>query len=135
MAVEDRKRPGSDHAETGDALRVVATYDREGYDAFHVRDDAAVRVSDRADAVHEELVLQGIGRDYLEDRFGAGDLQCSMHRFDEITAFHFAAAEYTGLFVSVDSETDVPLATFSETCKRYMDDDVSEQSDSNRESR
>ena len=108
--------------QAGEALRVVATYDREGYDAFYVRDDAAARVSERADAVHDELVLQGIGRDYLEDLFHAGDLQCSMHRFDELTAFHFAAEEYTGLFVSVDSEAEVELATFSETCERHIAD-------------
>jgi hypothetical protein len=115
-------------AKAGDALRVVATYDREGYEAFHVRDDAAARVSERADAVHDELVLQGIGRDYLEDLFHAGDLQCSMHRFDELTAFHFTAQEYTGLFVSVDSGADVPLATFSEVCKHHMSDEAADHS-------
>jgi hypothetical protein len=109
-------------AQAGEALRVVATYDRDGYDAFYVRDDAAARVSERADDVHEELVLQGIGRDYLEDLFDAGDLSCSMHRFEEVTAFHFAADEYTGLFVSVDSEAEVELAAFSETCERHMAD-------------
>jgi hypothetical protein len=111
-------------AQAGDALRVVATYDRQGYDAFYVRDDLTDRVADRADDVHDELVLQGIGRGHLEDLFGAENLQCSMHRFDELTAFHFAAAEYTGLYVSVDSGVDVSLATFSEACKRHMDDET-----------
>lgn len=107
--------------EAGHALRVVATYDREGYEAVYVRDDVETRLSERAEAVHEDLVLRGIGRDHLEDLFGAGDLQCSMHRFEELTAFHFPAAAYTGLFVSVDSDAEVELATFAGTCKRHMD--------------
>jgi|GEM_PF-473073 len=107
-------------AQAGDALRVIATYDRAGYDPVYVRDDVAGRLTSRADAVHDELVLQGIGRGHLEDLFGAGDLECSMHRFEEMTAFHFAAGEFTGLFVSLDPDADVPLATFAEACKRYV---------------
>ncbi|MEF8850958.1 MAG: hypothetical protein V5A44_13270 [Haloarculaceae archaeon] len=107
----------------GDGLRVVATYDGDGYETVYVRGDVSLRVAERADDVHDELVLQGIGRGHLEELFGAGDLQCSMHRFEELAAFHFPAAEHTGLFVSVDSEADVSLATFAETCKRYMDGD------------
>ena len=107
-------------AEVGEALRVVATYDEDGYEAFYVREDAAPRVRDRADAVHEDLVLQGLGRGHLEDLFDAGPLQCSMHRFDELTAFHFATGEFEGLFVSVDSGADVPLASFAGTCKEFL---------------
>jgi len=113
-------------AEAGDALRVVATYDREGYEPVYVRDDLTARLTNRADAVHDELVLQGIGRGHLEDLFGAGDLQCSMHRFEGLTAFHFTAAEFTGLFVSLDSDADIQLASFTEACKRQLSDDESE---------
>jgi hypothetical protein len=109
-------------AQAGDSLRVVAAYDREGYDPVYVRDDLTTRMSARADAVHDELVLQGIGRGHLEDLFRAGELQCSMHRFEEMTAFHFAAAEFTGLFVSLDSDADIGLATFAETCEGYIPD-------------
>ncbi|MFB6138963.1 MAG: hypothetical protein ABEJ26_00850 [Halosimplex sp.] len=104
----------------GDSLRVVATYDRDGYDPVYVRSDAEDRVRSRGDRVHDELVLQGIGRGHLEDLFDAGDLQCSVHRFDDVTAFHFAAGEFSGLFVSVDSDADLPLATFAETCKGFL---------------
>ncbi|WP_436908774.1 hypothetical protein [Halosimplex marinum] len=104
----------------GDALRVVATYDRDGYDPVYVAPSAEQRVRSQAERVHDELVLQGLGRGHLEDLFDAGDLQCSIHRFDEVTAFHFASGEFSGLFVSVDSEADLPLATFSETCKEHL---------------
>ncbi|QLH84890.1 hypothetical protein HZS54_03090 [Halosimplex pelagicum] len=99
---------------------MVATYDRDGYNPVYVAPGAEERVRSQADRVHDELVLQGLGRGHLEDLFDAGDLQCSIHRFDDLTAFHFASGEFSGLFVSVDSEADLPLATFSETCKEYV---------------
>lgn len=77
-------------------------------------------MSDLADDVHDDLVLQRIGTGHLEDLFRAGELQCSMHRFETLTAFHFVAEQYTGLFVSVDSESDVPLATLAETCENHL---------------
>ncbi|WP_459191601.1 hypothetical protein [Halosimplex sp. J119] len=104
----------------GDSLRLVATYDREGYDVVHARPDAAERAEEHAERVHDELVLQGLGRGHLEDLFGAGSLECSIHRFEELTAFHFAVGEFSGLFVSVDSEADLRLATFAETCKEFL---------------
>jgi len=104
----------------GNALRVVAAYDRDGYAPVYVAPAAEERVRSQGEQVHDELVLQGLGRGHLEDLFAAGDLQCSIHRFEELTAFHFAADEFSGLFVSVDSEADLPLATFAETCKEFV---------------
>lgn len=104
------------HDLAGDALRVVATYDREGYEVRYARDDLQGRLESVADGVHQDLVLEGVGREHLESLFEAGDLRCTMHRFDELTAFHFPDDEYRGLFVSVDSDADVPLASFTDTC-------------------
>jgi len=104
------------------ALRVAATYDREGYDVRYARDDVEPRIADVADEVHDELVIQGLGREYLESLFDGGGLQCSMHRFDEMTAFHFIEDEFTGLFVSVDSDADLHLATFANTCREQLED-------------
>lgn len=107
--------------ETGDALRVVATYDREGYHLVYCRDDVSERTADRASAIHDDLVLQGIGREHLESLFDAGELHCSVHRFDDLTAFHFLASEYTGLFVSIDADSNVRLASFADTCRTHVD--------------
>lgn len=127
--------------EAGDALRVVATYDRDGYHLVYCRDDVTDRVADRAAAIHDDLVLQGIGRDHLESLFEAGELHCSVHRLDELTAFHFLASEYTGLFVSIDvrkttpsssaahqnaprsedADADVRLASFADACREHVD--------------
>lgn len=110
------------HGEAGGGLRTVAVYDREGYDLLYVREDVTSRLEELADEIHDDLVLQGIGNAHLESLFDAGELHCSIHRFDEVTVFHFVAGEYSGLFVSIDSEVDVPLATFAETCKRRLSD-------------
>jgi hypothetical protein len=121
MLVDDREGLVTDLREyVGDDLRVVAEYDADGYDAFYVREDVTTRLSDVADEIHDDLVLQGIGHGRLEGLFQAGELHCSMHRFDDLTAFHFASAEFEGLFVSIDSEADVPLATFAEACERHI---------------
>jgi hypothetical protein len=100
----------------GESLRVVAEYDRDGYEIHYVREDVGARLEARADDIHRDLVLEGISREHLEDLFGAGDLHCTMHRFEDVTAFHFADHEHEGLFVSVDSTADLPLATFADTC-------------------
>lgn len=106
--------------EAGDSLRVVATYDAEGYDVHYVRDDVQPKIEETAEDIHYELVIQGVGREYLERLFDAGELHCSVHRFDELTAFHFLKEGYTGLFVSIDSDGDVPLATFADTCRDLL---------------
>jgi len=108
----------------GDALRVVATYDTDGYDLAYCRDDVTGRMDDVASDIHDDLVLQGVGREHLESLFDAGRLHCSVHRFDDLTAFHFLDTEYTGLFVSIDSDADVRLASFADTCRESLEADA-----------
>ena len=104
----------------GDPVRVIAGYDDEGYDVQYVRDDVETKLRNVAEEIHDELVIQGMGREYLEELFQAGELHCSVHRFDDVTAFHFIDEQFTGLFVSVDSAADVPLATFTDTCRDVL---------------
>jgi len=100
-----------------DSVRVIAEYDDAGYDVQYVRDDVEAKMQTVAEEIHDELVIQGMGREYLEELFQAGNLHCSVHRFDEVTAFHFIEEQFTGLFVSIDSDADIPLATFTDTCR------------------
>lgn len=107
--------------EVGDSLRAVATYDRDGYTIVHAREGITDRVREYAEDIHTELILQGIGREHLEDLFDAGDLHCSMHRFDGLTAFHFVQAEYTGVFVSIDTDCSMDLHAFAQTVQEQLD--------------
>ena len=121
MVVADRGRlVGSLRSITIGSLRVIAAYTDEGYEPLYVRDDVTPRLSEFADEIHDDLILQGLGREYLEDLFVAGDLHCSVHCFEELTAFHFAGDGFAGLFVSVDAESNVPLTTFVEECKQSL---------------
>ena len=107
--------------DVGDGLRVVAEYTAEGYDLHYVRDDVRPKVDEmNLDRVHRELVLQGVGREYLEDLFDAGSLQCSVHRFDELTAYHFVRTEKTGGYVSVDTSAPVRMEPLVETVGRHL---------------
>ena len=104
--------------EVGEQLRVVGEYDDEGYDLLYVRDDIRPAVEELdLERIHRELVLQGIGREHLEDLYEGGRLQCSVHRFDELTACHFVESETTGRYVSIDSDATVDFETFVETCR------------------
>lgn len=107
--------------DVGDDLRVVAQYDRDGYDVVHHQSELHPRIEENAADIHRELVLQGIGRDHLERLFEAGPLHCSMHRFEELTAFHFVRSEYTGIFISIDSQANVDLVEFTTTITDYLD--------------
>ncbi|MFC3478498.1 hypothetical protein [Halobacterium litoreum] len=121
MEGEQRDALVADVRETaGDALRCVAEYDQTGYDVFYERDGLETRLERLAEDIHADLVLQEVGREHLEDLFDAGSLRCSMYRFDDLTAFHFLASDYTGLFVSVDSDADVPLCSFADACRGYL---------------
>lgn len=105
---------------SGEALRVVARYDRDGYEVTYVRDDLDVDLdADRVDDIHESLLLDGMGVGYLEDIFSAGDLECTVHTFEERAVLHFAG-EYAGLFVTVDA-LKFPFEAFVERCRRYAE--------------
>ena len=106
---------------TDEGLRVVVQFDQEGYEPVYVRDDMSQRIEELADDVHEELVLQGIGRVHVEDIFEAGALHCSAHHFEDLIAFYLAMGESEGVFLTVDSTAEVPLTRFTERCKDHVE--------------
>lgn len=106
------------HAEVGDALRSVATYDEGGYEFHHLRADVEAAYSEAdIQAVYEDLVIQGISREYMEDLFHAGGLRCSIYGFDDAAMFHFIGEGYTGLFVSMDADVELNLDAIISTAK------------------
>ncbi|GAB6859932.1 hypothetical protein ACFR97_03225 [Haloplanus litoreus] len=104
----------------GRGLRAVARYERDGITVTYERDD----VSEKAtviDRIHDELVLQELGREYLERLFQVGRWHCTMHRFEEAVCIHYTHGEFSGTFVSVDSGTDVDLDRVAEICHEYTE--------------
>jgi hypothetical protein len=99
----------------GDALRAVAVYDEHEPTIVYEREDVSNKPK-AIDDIHQELILDGMGVEYLEDLFQVGDLKCTMHRFEEAVCIHFSRAEFNGLFVSVDTNAGVDLETLAEVC-------------------
>jgi hypothetical protein len=108
-------------AATGDSLRTIAIYDTETYVFAYQRDDIRdLYVPSELDDIHEALVAEGMGSEYLEDLFNAGQLHCSNHVFEEGTMFHFLAGPNRGLFVSIDADAEVPVVDLSARCKTWL---------------
>lgn len=105
----------------GDALRSVASYHEKEHELQYLRDDIAESYSeDEINEVFHELVLSGIGRDYLEGIFHAGRIECMILGFEEAVMFHFAADATSGRFVSIDRDVDLNLDEFISTCKAVI---------------
>lgn len=104
--------------EVGDALRSVAVYDENGYEFEFIRDDVeGTYTIEEIEKVYDDLVIQGLSREFLEQLFHAGQLQCSMYGFEEATMFHFTGGDYSGLFVSIDRTRGLDLDAFISACK------------------
>lgn len=107
-------------AVAGGSLRSVAEYREKEYIVYYVREDVDRKDLD-VDKIHQNLVLDGIGREFLEDLFDAGDLQCTIHQFDEALMLHFAFPENSGLFVSVDADETVAIRELVDVCKAWFE--------------
>lgn len=94
----------------GDRLRVVGVYDAEGYEVPFWDERARASVTEeQVEALYEDLLLRELDWEFLEDLFEAGSLTCSVHRFEEVTAFHAPGPGKRGLYVSAVTGADPPL--------------------------
>ncbi|MBX0285145.1 DUF7522 family protein [Haloarcula salinisoli] len=102
--------------EVGDNLRAVATYEEKEWEIIYEREDieAKPRIFEK---IHRELILEGMGTEYLEEVFGVGDLNCTMHSFEEAMCFHFVRGSLQGVFISIEPDAMVPLEEFVTICK------------------
>ena len=104
-----------------EALRSVATYDEDGYDFRYYRDELDERAENLAADVHQNLILEGIGKDHLENLFQAGDLHCTLHEFEEMQAYHFVTGQFEGVLVGLDSDTDVRPAEMRAVVSNHIE--------------
>jgi len=107
--VEDLQR------QVGDNLRAVAIYEESEWEIVYERADikAKPRIFDK---IHRELILEGMGTEYLEDVFDVGNLNCTMHNFEEAMCFHFVRGSLKGVFISIEPDTMVPMEQFVSIC-------------------
>jgi len=98
----------------GEELRSVAVYDEDGYEFLYLRDELDDRATAISDEIYQNLVLEGIGKEYLEELFDAGTLCCTLHEFETLRSYHFVTKQFEGLFISVDTESQVRSAAVRE---------------------
>ncbi|WP_262177966.1 hypothetical protein [Haloarcula laminariae] len=100
----------------GDNLRAVASYEESEWALRYEREDikAKPRIFEK---IHEELILEGMGTEYLESVFQVGQLNCTMHSFEEAMCFHFVRGPMQGVFISIEPETMLSLNSFVSICK------------------
>ncbi|NLV09909.1 hypothetical protein GOC74_08205 [Halomicrobium mukohataei] len=122
MGMDDEAALVSDlESIVGDALRVVARYDEDGYELLYVREDLTEHTQGISDAIHENLVLEGIAKEYLEDLFEAGELHCTIHEFEELRAHHFVTGQFEGFFVGADTGGTIESRAIKEAVHDYAD--------------
>ena len=102
-------------AEIGDSLRAVSTYHEDEYELVYERADVSTKPR-AIDRIHQELIMEGMGVEYLEDVFGVGRLNCTMHSFEEAMCFHFVRDSMRGVFIAIDPDAMVPMERFVEIC-------------------
>jgi hypothetical protein len=103
----------------GEALRAVAEYDREGVEIVYERDDVSQKGLVIED-IHEELIINDLGRERLEDLFKVGEWHCTIHKFEEAICIHYSRGDWEGTFVSVDTGADAPIERLAEICQEQF---------------
>jgi hypothetical protein len=102
--------------EVGEELRAVGTYEEADWELLYEREDISAKPRIFA-KIHEELILEGMGTEYLESVFEVGKLNCTMHSFEEAMCFHFVRGSMSGVFVSIEPDALLPLEAFVTICK------------------
>jgi hypothetical protein len=107
----------------GESLRSVAVYDEDDYVALAERPDVSAQYgSADTDAIYEEMVLEGIGIDYFESLFQTGSIECSTAIFEDAVVMHFTAPNHTGLFLSFDADSSLPVVEIADRCDDWIDE-------------
>lgn len=97
----------------GPSLQTVTAFNTDGYAPLYFRDDVEALYSDpELDQIFNELVLEGLGAEYFQELFHAGDLVCTMRVFEESVMFLFIDDDQSGAFVTADPETDADVLDF-----------------------
>lgn len=110
------------HSLVNGALRSVAYYDEAKYDSLYRREDIEIGYTpEESQAIIDDLTVQGLSRQYLEDLFNAGALECTMLRFEDALMFHFPESDHTGLFVTIDTGTPLDIDQIVSLCESHLD--------------
>lgn len=103
--------------EVGDELRSVIYYDEDTFDVVYARDDVRDQYSEsELEQVRQELGVASFGKPALEDLYVHGELNCTVHCFDEAIEMQFIASDTEGISVGLDPAAFVTHRTFIGRC-------------------
>ena len=102
----------------GDGLRSVASYDRGGYTMHQIRNDVdEAYTREELNEAYRRIEIEGMGYSQFEEVMHAGGLDCTIYGFEKALMFHFATDVFTGLFVSVDRQSEMDIDAIISACK------------------
>jgi len=110
--------------EYGGTVRVIAEYDKEGFEILYSRDEVLEEYSDEnIEEIFDDLVLEELDMPHQEDLFGdMGEVQGKIRLFEEGYVAHFWPTEdEEGLLVTLDSEANPNVHNLYETAERHHD--------------
>lgn len=93
----------------GEALRTVLYYDSSQIEQLYVRPDVGDRYEgSNAERIHREQVLENINKEYVENLFSLGELDCTVQRFEDAVVIRVMEDD-SGVLVSVDRHAGTDL--------------------------
>lgn len=105
----------------GSGVRAVATYGPDEYEVLFCRRDVeAEYTGDGADVLFEDVLLQELSRDYVQSLFDAGELDATVHSFEDAIVCQFFGPG-AGVLVTYDATADVRLREFLEAYGSTVD--------------
>jgi len=104
-------------SEVGDELRSVIHYDEDTFNLVYARDDVRDQYTESdLENVRQDLGVASFGKPTMEDLYVHGDLQCTVHCFENAIEMQFLASATEGIAVGLDPAAFVTHRTFIGRC-------------------
>lgn len=104
-------------SEVGDELRSVIYYDEDTFDLVYARDDVREQYTEsELEDVRQDLGITSFGKPALEGLYVHGDLQSTVHCFEDAIEMQFLLSDTEGIAVGLDPAAFVTHRTFIGRC-------------------
>jgi hypothetical protein len=105
--------------EVGDAVRMIARYDVNGYEVVFRRED----VTHDVDMAVEDHRLEALSTDHFRRLFGPGhgDLTCIVKCFEDAVEMNFPLSKTHGVGVSLDAAAMAESKLFVGACRDVLE--------------
>ena len=104
-------------SEYGETLRVIATYDRDGYEIHYAGQGIDANYSEvDLDNIYDDVVMQDVSHGFVDDLFNdLGDVRGQLRIFENGIVAHFWPTETKrGVFLTFDSSADPSMRSLLE---------------------